>query len=237
MNGEEIATAEDAVAAFNAATHAVDPPQKIGLQQPNYFEDNSNNKDNIIDRRYTCDTCNQSFTRKHNLKSHIQIHTNGKQFKCTECNLTFRRGYDLKRHSKTHTKERPFRCTHCGKGFARGDALLRHSNSSSNCSAEVNDSEVADLEQLPKRHKVKHQSDTVGTVGENVEAAKQTEQSVDTFENIIASLNTTSNSLHSCVIDLEETNTNPATLETLLKLSATVGDISKRIKLLNSSPQ
>lgn len=85
------------------------------------------------EKRYICSICHHSFTRKHNLKSHLLIHTNEKPFSCSHCSSQFRRQYDLKRHEKTHTREKPFVCSTCGKQFARADALLRHSNSNTGC--------------------------------------------------------------------------------------------------------
>ncbi|GMM30459.1 hypothetical protein DAMA08_032040 [Martiniozyma asiatica (nom. inval.)] len=138
--------------------------------------DNETDGDN---KRYVCEHCKQYFTRKHNLKSHLLIHTTEKPFRCTECGQTFRRGYDLKRHRKTHTKEKPYTCKHCGKGFARADALLRHLHSSTGCStsaavaaatASSNDGRSVDYlekvttdedhlqneEPIPKKMKLKH---------------------------------------------------------------------------------
>ncbi|RPB22031.1 hypothetical protein L211DRAFT_789443, partial [Terfezia boudieri ATCC MYA-4762] len=76
--------------------------------------------------KHTCTHCNQTFTRHHNLKSHLLTHSHEKPFPCQQCNARFRRLHDLKRHSKLHTGERPHMCEKCGRRFARGDALARH---------------------------------------------------------------------------------------------------------------
>ncbi|RPA72710.1 hypothetical protein BJ508DRAFT_196756, partial [Ascobolus immersus RN42] len=72
--------------------------------------------------------CGQTFTRVHNLKSHLLTHSKSKPFQCNSngCNAKFRRQHDLKRHQRLHSGERPFECAKCGRKFARGDALARH---------------------------------------------------------------------------------------------------------------
>ncbi|KXS14214.1 hypothetical protein M427DRAFT_57672 [Gonapodya prolifera JEL478] len=49
-----------------------------------------------------------------------------KPFKCTQCPQTFSRSHDLKRHMCIHTGVKPFSCPYCGKAFSRRDALARH---------------------------------------------------------------------------------------------------------------
>lgn len=78
-------------------------------------------------KSHLCDHCGATFTRQHNLKSHMMTHTSSKkEYVCTECNTEFRRLHDLKRHEKLHTGEKPFACEVCGRRFARADALARH---------------------------------------------------------------------------------------------------------------
>lgn len=82
-------------------------------------------------RNHICDHCGASFTRQHNLKSHLLTHTSSKkEFTCSQCGSEFRRLHDLKRHQKLHTGEKPFVCDVCGRRFARADALGRHTKSS-----------------------------------------------------------------------------------------------------------
>ncbi|RPA73295.1 hypothetical protein BJ508DRAFT_198031, partial [Ascobolus immersus RN42] len=72
--------------------------------------------------------CGQTFSRVHNLKSHLLTHFKSKPFTCLSsgCNAKFRRQHDLKRHQRLHSGGRPFECAKCGRKFARGDALARH---------------------------------------------------------------------------------------------------------------
>lgn len=83
--------------------------------------------------KHTCPHCSQTFTRHHNLKSHLLTHSHEKPFLCNTCNARFRRLHDLKRHSKLHTGERPHVCPKCGRKFARGDALARHARAEGGC--------------------------------------------------------------------------------------------------------
>lgn len=85
--------------------------------------------------KFECPYCSQTFTRHHNLKSHLLIHSEEKKFVCETCSSKFRRVHDLKRHLKLHTGERPYLCEKCGRRFARGDALIRHTKGSGTCSA------------------------------------------------------------------------------------------------------
>ncbi|KAJ2123971.1 hypothetical protein GGH12_000355 [Coemansia sp. RSA 1822] len=48
-------------------------------------------------------------------------------FKCETCDQSFSRNHDLKRHVKIHSGVKPHKCNKCGKSFGRSDALKRHS--------------------------------------------------------------------------------------------------------------
>lgn len=108
----------------------------------------------ILPKKFFCKTCNQGFTRKHNMISHELIHSTSKAHYCTTCSLKFRRYHDLKRHEKSHTGEKPFRCGKCGRKFARLDALSRHKNSASACSSTLNNltklSSAMEIEPVPE---------------------------------------------------------------------------------------
>lgn len=91
-----------------------------------------------LPRKYFCKTCNQGFTRKHNMVSHELIHSSLKPHVCNICHLKFRRIHDLKRHEKLHTGEKPYSCEKCSRRFARPDALTRHQNSANACLGSTN---------------------------------------------------------------------------------------------------
>lgn len=90
-------------------------------------------------RKYACTypNCNKTFSRRMNLRSHIQSsHEHKKPFRCSVCMMTFARHSDRKRHEKNQHKVTPgFICggvlkngQHwgCGKIFKRKDGLMAH---------------------------------------------------------------------------------------------------------------
>ncbi|KAJ3157706.1 hypothetical protein HDU89_000083 [Geranomyces variabilis] len=85
----------------------------------------------MLPKLYPCThpTCNKTFTRSYNLKSHSLLHTGVKPYPCSACNAMFLRKHDRDRHfNSLHggAGGRKFKCTRCGAGFARADALRRH---------------------------------------------------------------------------------------------------------------
>lgn len=96
-----------------------------------------------LEKRFFCSTCNQGFTRKHNMVSHELIHLSSKPHVCSLCSALFRRIHDLKRHEKLHTGEKPFHCDKCNRRFARTDALTRHLNSPNACSGKEKGDEAS----------------------------------------------------------------------------------------------
>ncbi|MCH0629909.1 C2H2-type zinc finger protein [Kocuria palustris] len=78
-------------------------------------------------KTYTCTyrECGKKFTRRYNVRSHIQTHLCDRPFACTYCTKKFVRQHDLNRHVKGHLEARHCKCP-CGKEFARLDALKKH---------------------------------------------------------------------------------------------------------------
>lgn len=76
---------------------------------------------------YTCTykNCFKKFTRRYNVRSHIQTHLSDRPFGCQFCPKRFVRQHDLNRHVKGHIEARYSKCP-CGKEFARLDALRKH---------------------------------------------------------------------------------------------------------------
>ncbi|KAL9543827.1 hypothetical protein MBANPS3_007924 [Mucor bainieri] len=106
-----------------ATTHLATPKSPTHHEQ----EVDAVNKPAVAtDKPFVCNQCDQSFSRSHNLKSHLATHSPDKPFQCDICNHFFRRQHDLKRHQKLHTGERPYVCACCSRSFARLDALNRH---------------------------------------------------------------------------------------------------------------
>ena len=78
------------------------------------------------DKIYTCTYKTVGkFTRRYNVRSHIQTHLSDRPFGCQFCPKRFVRQHDLNRHVKGHIEARYSKCP-CGKEFARLDALRKH---------------------------------------------------------------------------------------------------------------
>lgn len=69
--------------------------------------------------------CGKKFTRRYNVRSHIQTHLSDRPFACIYCPKKFVRQHDLNRHVKGHLEARHCRCP-CGKEFTRIDAMKKH---------------------------------------------------------------------------------------------------------------
>lgn len=69
--------------------------------------------------------CGKKFTRRYNVRSHIQTHLSDRPFACAYCPKKFVRQHDLNRHVKGHLEARHCKCP-CGKEFTRIDALRKH---------------------------------------------------------------------------------------------------------------
>lgn len=78
-------------------------------------------------RIFTCTykNCGKKFTRRYNVRSHIQTHLSDRPFGCSYCSKRFVRQHDLNRHVKGHLEARHCKCD-CGKEFSRLDALKKH---------------------------------------------------------------------------------------------------------------
>lgn len=150
-------------------------PQEIQDQNMSDINNNNTEEDNKNgeneEKKFSCPHCDHKFTRKHNLKSHLLIHTKEKPFSCSICSSKFRRLHDLKRHEKLHTGEKPYQCKSCGRKFARCDALVRHNNSQSGCTLLVDDAILksrieehdAGVDSTPQRSRASSISSQVST--------------------------------------------------------------------------
>ena len=76
---------------------------------------------------FTCtyENCGKKFTRRYNVRSHIQTHLSDRPFACTYCPKSFVRQHDFNRHLKTHMVLKFCRCR-CGKEFTRVEGYRKH---------------------------------------------------------------------------------------------------------------
>ncbi|KAJ3583050.1 hypothetical protein NHX12_034518 [Muraenolepis orangiensis] len=99
---------------------------------------------------YRCDTCQQTFANRGNLKIHQKhVHSDERLFSCQVCTKTFKRKKDvheggrqhhmcpdcgktlssktaLTLHQRTHTGAKPYQCTECSAKFTQSSALKMH---------------------------------------------------------------------------------------------------------------
>lgn len=79
---------------------------------------------------FTCtyQNCGKKFTRRYNVRSHIQTHLSDRPFTCTYCPKSFVRQHDLNRHVKSHMVLKHAKCR-CGKEFTRAEGYKKHLSS------------------------------------------------------------------------------------------------------------
>ncbi|KAM9704306.1 uncharacterized protein gzf1 [Menidia menidia] len=77
---------------------------------------------------YRCETCNQNFANRSNLKIHEKhVHSNERLFVCESCSKTFKRKKDVVRHQRqVHERNMQHVCPSCGKALSSKAALLMH---------------------------------------------------------------------------------------------------------------
>ena len=77
-------------------------------------------------KKYPCEICQQTFTKKSSVKTHIDtVHLKLKPHKCEDCGKSFLQASHLNFHSDIHNNIR-FRCTFCKKDFSRRHVLNEH---------------------------------------------------------------------------------------------------------------
>ncbi|XP_034838866.1 zinc finger protein 878-like [Maniola hyperantus] len=77
-----------------------------------------------------CEQCGKVFKCMTELKYHMPLHADKKQFTCEICNKSFGRILNLKIHLRTHSDTRPkYECTVCGKMYLNLWGKMRHMRS------------------------------------------------------------------------------------------------------------
>ena len=88
-----------------------------------YKEDIQSNQ--IQNNGLTCFKCNKTFTKKGNLKSHMEIHTGKFSYYCETCRKGFSNVNNYKSHMQAHEGIR-YHCQYCSKTFASKRGLDYH---------------------------------------------------------------------------------------------------------------
>jgi uncharacterized Zn-finger protein len=80
-------------------------------------------------KKVICPICNNGFSNKSNLKTHISsIHNKILPFKCPypNCTKQYSSNIRLNVHIRTHTGEKPYKCKICFKSFNENGNLKAH---------------------------------------------------------------------------------------------------------------
>lgn len=79
------------------------------------------------DRNYVCQICGKKYKNRGGLSQHTKTtHLKIKKFPCSVCERRFSTRIILEAHMRTHTGERPFKCAICERAFTQKCALSTH---------------------------------------------------------------------------------------------------------------
>ncbi|XP_063423238.1 zinc finger protein 585A-like [Mytilus trossulus] len=79
-----------------------------------------------LNKPFSCDLCDKSFTMKSSLVTHYKLHTGKNLMECDVCGKKFTKSYTYLRHIRTHTGDKPHKCDYCERGFGDKSSLNRH---------------------------------------------------------------------------------------------------------------
>ena len=91
-------------------------------------EDSSSPTSSDGGNRFECLECTRSFSRRYDLKRHVEIHhLSMRNYACQECNATFTHKGHLSQHIKcVHERRKDHVCHVCGQGFSVKSNMKRH---------------------------------------------------------------------------------------------------------------
>ncbi|XP_017968696.1 zinc finger protein 180 [Drosophila navojoa] len=75
---------------------------------------------------YVCNICNNVYTEKVKLTTHLKLHSVHKPHECEICHKRFRQTPQLARHMNSHTGLRPYKCDYCDASFADPSTRIKH---------------------------------------------------------------------------------------------------------------
>ena len=81
-----------------------------------------------VQPKFKCQICEQEFTTKFSLSSHIKSKHLGvkKTYSCPTCGKTFSQIRSYRQHANVHAGIRPYTCEVCGKSFTYDKSLKEH---------------------------------------------------------------------------------------------------------------
>ncbi|KAH8310425.1 hypothetical protein KR044_001302 [Drosophila immigrans] len=78
------------------------------------------------EQTYVCNICNNIYTEKVKLTTHLKLHSVHKPHECEICHKRFRQTPQLARHMNSHTGLRPYKCDYCESSFADPSTRIKH---------------------------------------------------------------------------------------------------------------
>ncbi|XP_052792984.1 zinc finger protein 184-like [Mya arenaria] len=81
-----------------------------------------------IKMSFLCQECGKSFTKKHTMLQHMNVHKGLRPFVCQVCGKSYAYESALRDHKTVHSQEKKFVCSHpsCGKAFNQRSTLNAH---------------------------------------------------------------------------------------------------------------
>ena len=80
----------------------------------------------VNDEPFACNFCDEKFSLRSHLISHVNSHTGIKSFDCIICEAKFTYHQALVRHERIHTGEKPYACQYCERRFNTKENWLAH---------------------------------------------------------------------------------------------------------------
>ncbi|XP_033742251.1 zinc finger protein 808-like [Pecten maximus] len=80
-------------------------------------------------RPFTCNICGKGFMYDSALRDHKFIHSGKKKFECEICCKAFQQRSGLQMHAKIHKEKKAYECKDCGRAFIQKQSLQRHERS------------------------------------------------------------------------------------------------------------
>ncbi|XP_066914014.1 uncharacterized protein [Clytia hemisphaerica] len=87
---------------------------------------------------FMCGICKQRFVFGRQLKAHMLVHSDNRNYQCQYCGLTCKRRSHLHKHVQTHNQERNYRCDVCHTNFKvqaelKDHCMSDHKNQTNQC--------------------------------------------------------------------------------------------------------
>ena len=75
---------------------------------------------------YHCSQCDEFFSSKKNILTHMRIHNEEEQFQCSHCDKVFATSISLHRHSEKCIDIKPYQCSECDQSFFQNTLFIDH---------------------------------------------------------------------------------------------------------------